>query len=89
MCFLCLWWRSWVIQLVTTDIEDSIEAGAVVFKRELRAKLEQLLRGEFLSQARVEIVGHVRRRVCHLVGEFNHQTLHVREYREIILDNRQ
>ena len=56
----------------------------MVFKGDLGAELEELFFGEFLAQARVEIVGDVRWRADHRVGEFDHQQFVMREKREIV-----
>jgi len=57
-----------VIQVVTTHIEDAVEAGAKILKRDLRGEVHQLILGKLGAQTRVEIVGDIRRSIGHRVG---------------------
>ena len=56
---ICGWFCLWFEKVVTPDVEHAIQTRAIIFPGELGAELEELLFGEFLAQARVEVVGDV------------------------------
>jgi len=43
--------------------------------------------GKLVSQVRIQIVGNIRRRVCHAVSEFNHQSFRVIERCPVVAEN--
>jgi hypothetical protein len=43
-----------LVQFVAADIDESIEARAVLFERDLRTQLDELVLGEAAAQALVE-----------------------------------
>ena len=67
------------VQIIALDVENSVPAGAIIFERDLRAQLHQLFFGEFLSQARVQIVRDICRRISHRVSQLDHEEFGVIE----------
>jgi hypothetical protein len=76
-----------VINIVALDVEDAIPTGAVIFERDLRPQLHQLFFGKLIPQPRIQIIGHVRRRVRHCVSQFNHQSFSIIERRYVVAGN--
>jgi len=72
------------VQLITLDFKNTIQAGAIILKRDLRSQLQQLFFREFIPQASVQIIRNIRWRADHCVGQFNHQTLDLIELCQVI-----
>jgi len=67
------------VQLITSNIEDTIPAGAVILKGNLRRQLHDLLFGKALAQPRVQIAGDDGRCGHHRIGQFQRQPFDVTE----------
>ena len=76
-----------LIQIIALDVENSIPTGAIIFERDLPAQLHQLFFGKLVAQTLIQIIGDIRRRVCHGVSQFYDQSLDVIERRHVVVDN--
>jgi hypothetical protein len=72
------------IKVITSYVENAIQSGSIVLKRNLPPQLQQLFLRELFAQAGVEIVGDIGGCRRHGVCQLNHQALHIGEFREII-----
>ena len=68
------------IEFIAFDVENAVPARAVVLKRDLRGELHQLLFGELVAEARVQVIGDVGGRLHHGVGQFQNQPLRIVKY---------
>ena len=73
--------------MVAFDIEEPIPPGAIIFERDLRRQLHQLLLGKLLPQTRVQLIRNIRRRVGQRVSQFNDQSFRIVEGRQIVAGN--
>jgi hypothetical protein len=80
--------RQRAIQRVAPDVEDAIEARAVVLEGDVRGNLDHLLFGELRAQLAIELVGNVAWRLHHLVRECQCELLTLGKDRVIPLRDR-
>jgi hypothetical protein len=66
------------VQAVRLDLEDAVEAGAIVLERGRGGKLDQLRWLELLFQPRIELFGDLHPGRCHGFGELERNPLDVR-----------
>jgi hypothetical protein len=75
---------SGLVETIASDIEHPVQPRSKILEGNLRTEFQQLLFIELCAQLAVEIVGDIRWRGSHCVGEFDQQLLDITEDRQII-----
>ena len=73
-----MWLRG--VQVIAPYVENSVPAGAIILKRDLRARLHQLFLGELFSQPRIQIIRYIRGGISHRVSQLNDKAFRVIEW---------
>jgi hypothetical protein len=73
--------------MIALDVEDSVPARAIIFERDLRAQLHQLLLRKVGAQTRIQIVREIRGSISHGVSQLNDQPFHVIKCRSVVSEH--
>ena len=75
------------VQVIALDVEDSVPTCTIILERDLRTQLHQLFFGKLFSQTSIQIVGDIRRRICHRVSQLDGKAFGVIERRSVFAEH--